>query len=122
MYFIPIVIIVGILAWMLRPKKDLPKTGKNAILLISIPSLILAVVSVIIQLVQNSTGDTGLSDISNILFIVGAVIIIIAVILLAFFAIKHKAEIVRPLSFGICIAVIVCVAELFVLGLLAGDF
>jgi hypothetical protein len=84
MYFIPIVTIAGILAWMSRPGKDLSQTGKNAILLLSIPYLILAAVSVIVQLLKNSTGDTDLYDISNILFIAGAAIIIIAVILLAF--------------------------------------
>jgi heme/copper-type cytochrome/quinol oxidase subunit 4 len=90
--------------------------------LLSVPSLILAVVSVIVQIVQNSTGNTDLSYISNVLFIIGLAVIVIAIVLLAFLAYKRRSEIVRALSFGICIAVILCVLELFVLGWLAGDF
>lgn len=122
MYFIPIVIAVGILAWILKPRKDLSKAGKNAILLITISSLILAVVSVIVQLVQNSTGVPDLSNISNTLFIIGIVIIFLVIILTVFFAVRHQSEIVRALSFGACIGVIICVVELFILGWLAGDF
>jgi uncharacterized BrkB/YihY/UPF0761 family membrane protein len=122
MYFIPIVIVAGILAWILRPGKNLSKTGKNAILLVAIPSLILAGVSIVVQLFQNSTGNTDLSDFSNVMFMVGLAVIFIAIILLAFLAYRRRPEIVRALSFGICISVVICVSELFVLGWLAEDF
>jgi uncharacterized membrane protein YidH (DUF202 family) len=122
MYFIPIVFIMGIAAWILRPGKDLSKIGRKAILLLSIPSLVLAVASIAVQLIQNSTGNTDLSDISNVLFIVGLAIIVIAIIVLAVLAYWRRSEIIRALSFGICLSIIFCVLELFALGWLAGDF
>jgi hypothetical protein len=122
LYFVPLIVLVGILAWMLRPIEGLSKAGRNSILLVTISSLVLALVSVIVQLVQNANGNTDLSDISNILFIIGVSIVIAVIVLITFFAIKHKGEFVRALSFGDCISVIICLTELFVLGWLAGDF
>ncbi|MCJ7654704.1 MAG: hypothetical protein MUO97_05290 [Dehalococcoidia bacterium] len=117
---IPLFIAVCIVAWWLRPRKNISKSRKYAILSVIIPSLVLAVTAVVFQLLQNATGNVEVSDISNTLFIAGILVIGAAILALAGFAVARKGEIAKGIGFGICIAVLVSIIELGLLEGLAG--
>lgn len=117
---IPIFIAVCIVAWLLRPRKNVSKSRKYTVLCVIIPSLVLALAAVVFQLLQNATGNVEVSDISNTLFIAGTVVIGAAILALAGFAVARKGEIAKGIGFGICIAVIVSIIELGLLEGLAG--
>ena len=116
-FIIPLFIAVCIVAWMLRPRKNISKSRKYAILSVILPSLVLAVTAVVFQLLQNATGNVEVSDISNTLFITGIFVIGAAMLALAGFAVTRKGEIAKGIGFGICIAVLVSIIEF---GLLEG--
>jgi hypothetical protein len=118
---IPLAIIAGILAWVFRPRKGTIKTYKTAILTITIPSVLVAISALVFQLLHNAAGDEGVSDISNICFIAGMGLIGAAILALIGFAIaKRKVEIVKSISFGLNIAVILSILDLVLLEWLAG--
>jgi len=117
---IPVAIIVGILAWVLRPQKGTIKVRKVAILTTAIPPVIVAIAALVFQLLHNATGDEGVSDISNTCFIVGIGLIGTAILALLGFAVSRKVEIVKGIGFGLNIAVILSILELVLLEWLAG--
>jgi len=117
---IPLVIVVGVLGWILRPRKSMTKHGKIAILITTIPHFVVAIVAVIFQLLHNAAGRTWVSDISNICFEVGLGLVGIAILASAGFTLKRKGEVAKGIGFGICIAVIVSIAELYLLEWLGG--
>jgi peptidoglycan/LPS O-acetylase OafA/YrhL len=119
-FIIPLFIAVCVVAWWLRPRKNISKPRKYAILSVIIPSLVLAVAAVVFQLIQNATGNFEVSDISNTLFIAGTFVIGAAILALAGFAVARKGEIAKGIGFGICIAVVVSIIELGLLEGLAG--
>ena len=119
-FIIPLFIAVCIVAWMLRPRKNISKSRKYAILSVILPSLVFAVTAVVFQLLQNATGNVEVSDISNNLFITGIFVIGAAMLALAGFAVMRKGEIAKGIGFGICIAVLVSIIELGLLEGLAG--
>jgi peptidoglycan/LPS O-acetylase OafA/YrhL len=119
-FIIPLFIAVCIVAWMLRPRKDISKSRKYAILSVILPSLVFAVAAVVFQLLQNATGNVEVSDISNTLFITGMFFIGAAMLALAGFAVTRKGEIAKGVGFGICIAVLVSIIEFGLLEGLAG--
>jgi peptidoglycan/LPS O-acetylase OafA/YrhL len=119
-FIIPLFIAVCIVAWMLRPRKNISKSCKYAISSLIIPSLVLAVTAVVFQLLQNATGNVEVSDISNTLFITGLFVIGAALLALAGFAVMRKGEIAKGIGFGVCIAVLVSIIEFGLLEGLAG--
>jgi peptidoglycan/LPS O-acetylase OafA/YrhL len=119
-FIIPLFIVVCIVAWMLRPRKNISKSRKYAILSVILPSLVLVVTAVVFQLLQNATGNVEVSDISNTLFIAGTFVIGAAILALTGFAVARKGEIAKGIGFGICIAVLVSIIELGLLEGLAG--
>ncbi len=119
-FIIPLFIAVSIVAWVLRPRKNMSKSRKYAILSVILPSLLLATSAVVFQLLQNATGNVEVSDISNTLFITGLFLIGAAMLALAGFAVVHKGEIAKGIGFGICIGVVVSIIELGLLEWLGG--
>jgi peptidoglycan/LPS O-acetylase OafA/YrhL len=119
-FIIPLFIAACIVAWMLRPRKNISKSRKYAILAVILPSLVFAVTAVVFQLLQNATGNVEVSDISNTLFITGIFVIGAAMLALAGFAVTRKGEIAKGIGFGICIAVLLFVIEFGLLERLAG--
>ncbi|MBN2462188.1 MAG: hypothetical protein JXB43_01140 [Dehalococcoidia bacterium] len=119
-FIIPVFVAVCIVAWMLRPRKNISKSRKYAILSVILPSLVFAVTAVVFQLLQNATGNVEVSDISNTLFITGIFVIGAALLTLAGFAVTRKWEIAKGIGFGICIAVLVSIIEFGLLEGLAG--
>ena len=103
-FAIPLIIVIGVLAWVLRPGDN---TRRITILATVIPPGVVAIAAVIFQLLHNATGKAGVSDIANTLFIVGLGLIGAAILALAGFAVKRKGEVAKGIGFGLCIAVIV---------------
>ena len=119
-FIIPLVIVVGILAWVLRPGKNPNTTCTTAILATAIPPLVVAIASVVFQLLHNAAGKTLVSDISNTCFIIGLGLIGAAILTSAGFAFARKGKIAKGVGFGICIAVIVSIIEFGLLEWLGG--
>ena len=108
---LPLVIVVGILAWVLRPRKS-PTTARiAAILVTAIPQFVVAIAAIVFQLMHNAAGKTWVSDISNTCFLVGLALTGVAILASAGFAFARKGEIAKGVGFGICIAVIVAIIE-----------
>jgi hypothetical protein len=117
---LPLVIIVSILAWVLRPGKSLTTARTVAILATTILPLIVAIAAVIFQLLHNAAGKTWVSDISNTCFIIGLGLTGAAILASASFAFMHKGHIAKGIGFGICIIIIVSIIEFGLLEWLGG--
>jgi hypothetical protein len=117
---IPLAVFAGIIVWVFRPKAGTIKPRWVAILVTTIPLVIVAVAALIFQLVQNSTGGTGVSDISNTLFVIGLCLTGAAILALLGFAIARQVEITKGLSFGITIMVILSIVAFVSLEALSG--
>jgi hypothetical protein len=109
---IPILIVIGFLAWMLRPGKNPTVSRRIAILGTTIPALVVAIAAIVFQLLHNANGTVEVSDISNTLFLVGLVLIGAYVLASIGFVIVRKGAIARGTGFGTCIAVVVSILEL----------
>jgi len=117
---IPLIIAIGVLAWILRPRKSVNKPRKVAILAAAIPPLVVAIASVVFQLLHNAVGRTWVSEISNTCFIVGLGLVGAAILASAVFAFARKGEIAKGAGFGVCIAVVVSIIEFGLLEWLGG--
>jgi hypothetical protein len=106
---IPLVLLVVILGWMLRPRKKAARSRIAAILAVVIPVLLLAAAAAVFQLIHNAAGNTGVPVISNTLTLIEAGLIGAAVLAAAGFGIARKNEIAKGIGFGICINVVVFV-------------
>ena len=102
-FAIPLIIVIGILAWVLRPGKRPTSSRRLTILATVIPPGVVAIAAIVFQLLHNATGEISVSDISNTLFIIGLGLIGAAILVLAGFAVKRKGEITKGIGFSICI-------------------
>ena len=119
-FAIPLIIVIGVLAWVLRPGKRPTNPRRITILATVIPPVVVVVVAVIFQLLHNATGKVGVSDISNTLFIVGLGLIGAAILASVGFTFTRKGEVAKGIGFGICIAVIISIIEFGLLEWLGG--
>jgi hypothetical protein len=117
---VPLVILAGFLAWVLRPGRAPSRPRKAAILATIIPPLVASIVAIIFQVLHNAAGLTWVSEISNICFIVSISLVGASILAAVGFVIARKWEIAKGIGFGICISIIICVIELAVLEWLAG--
>jgi hypothetical protein len=117
---VPLIIAIGVLAWVLRPGKSPTKSRRVAILATAIPPLVITIVAIIFQVLHNIAGRTWVSDLSNTCFIVSIGLLGSAILATAGFVIARKWEIAKGIGFGICIGVFIAVIELMVLEWLAG--
>jgi len=116
---VPLVIVAGIIAWMLRPKNS-TKPVLTAILATVIPPLLLAIAAIGFQLLHNAAGKTWVSDISNGLVIATMGIVAVAILALIGFVFAHKSDIAKGIGFGICLAFGILVLEWGLLEWLGG--
>ena len=119
-FAIPLIIVIGVLAWVLRPGKKPTNPRRLTILATVIPPVVVAIAAVIFQLLHNATGNVGVSDISNTFFIVGLGLIGAGILALAGFVLAHRGELAKGIGFGLCIAVVLSIAEFALLEGLAG--
>ena len=117
---VPLIIVVGIVAWILRPGKTPSNPRKLAIIATVIPSLLVGIAAVIFQLLHNADGTVEVSNISNTLFLVGLGLIGAYILTLIGFAIARKGDIAKGIGFGVCIAIVISIIELGLLEWLGG--
>jgi hypothetical protein len=117
---IPLIIVIGVLGWVLKPGKKPTTPRRIAILVTTIPALAVAVAAVIFQLLHNAGGTVEVSNISNTCFIVGLALISAYILTAVGYALAHKADTAKGLGFGACIAVIISIMELGLLEWLGG--
>jgi hypothetical protein len=119
-FIIPLIIVIGLLAWVLRPEKKPTISRRIAILVTTIPALAVAITAVVIQLLHNATGKVEVSDISNTLFIVGLGLVGAYILATIGFIVAHTGDIAKGIGFGICISVVIYIIELGLLEWLGG--
>ncbi len=119
-FIIPIIIVIGVLMWVLRPGKSPTNLRRLAILATVIPPVVVAIAAVVFQLLHNAAGKVEVSDISNIGFIVGLGLIGAAILASVGFTFTRKGEVAKGIGFGICIAVIISLMEFGLLEWLGG--
>ena len=119
-FVIPLVIVVGILAWILRPGKNPATARTTAILATVIPQVVVVIAAVVFQLVHNAAGKTWVSDISNTCFLVGLGLIGAAILVSIGFIIARKGEAAKGAGFGVCIAVFISIVLFGLLEWLGG--
>ena len=117
---VPLVIAIGVLAWVLRPGKKPNISRRNSIFATVIPALAVAIAAVSFQMLHNSAGIVEVSDISNNLFLVGIGLIGAYIIASVIFVITQKSDIAKGIGFGTCIAVVLSIVELGLLEWLGG--
>ncbi|MDD4877374.1 MAG: hypothetical protein PHQ86_09710 [Dehalococcoidales bacterium] len=120
LFIIPLFIVVCVVAWLLRPQKDIAKPSKVAILVTAVISTVVAVAAVIFQLLHNAAGVVEVSDISNTCFIIGLSLIGAYLLTSIVFVLMHKGKIAKGIGFGTCIAIVVSIVELGLLEWLGG--
>jgi len=117
---VPLIFVVGFVAWVLRPGKRSANQRKIAILATAIPPFVVATFAVVFQLLHNAAGRTWVSDIANTCFIITISMVGVAILALVGFVVARKWEIAKGMGFGICIGVFISVTELALLEWLAG--
>ena len=117
---IPLIIVVGVLMWTLRPGKSPSRSRIVAILATALPPLVVAIAAVVFQLLHNAAGRTWVSDISNTCFIVSIGLVGAAIVAAVGYTIARKGEIAKGMGFGICIGLLLSIIELFLLEWLGG--
>jgi hypothetical protein len=117
---IPLIIVIGFLAWALRPGKKPTVSRKIAILVTAVPVLAAAVAAVVFQLLYNATGTIEVADISNALFVVGLGLIAVYILATIGFIAARKGDIAKGTGFGVCISVAVSIIDLGLLEWLGG--
>ena len=117
---LPLVIILGILTWFLRPGKGATKARIIAILATVIPQFVILIAAMVFQLLHNAAGMTWVSDISNTIFLIGLGLIGVMILVSIGFAIARKSEVANGVGFGICIAIVVSIIDFGLLEWLGG--
>ncbi len=117
---VPLIIVVGIIAWLLRPGKTPTKHRMVSILVTVIPPLFVGIAAIIFQLLNNTAGTVEVSIISNTLFLVGLGLIGAYILTLIGFTLARNGDIAKGIGFGICIAVVISIIELGLLEWLGG--
>jgi hypothetical protein len=118
--FALVLALVFVLAWLLRPQKDIPRSRKFAMLIVIFCFLALALVAVIFQVTHNASGDTGVSSVSNALVLAALFCFGAAVLSSGVLALTHQRETAKGAGFGICVSAALYITEVVVLGWLGG--
>ncbi len=112
---VPLVIIVGVIGWLLRPRIGITRPRKLSIIAVIPPSLAVGIAAAVLQLIYNANGDYGVAELSNALFIVLFGLVCAAILAAIGFIILRKWEVVKGIGFGICISVVISVIVLALL-------
>jgi hypothetical protein len=117
---IPLCLIIGLLAWRLRPRRFATRASQLALLATLLPPVALALAAVVFQLIHSASGVISVAESANALFVAGLIFIGLGILVLIGFALFRKKDIVKSIGFGLCIAFFITVVELGVLEWLGG--
>ena len=118
--YILIVLIIGVLAWVFRPKWNMSKYSKYAMLSVISLSLVFLIAAVISQLIHNASGVVEISPIADAFSIANLVLAGATLLVVIGLVVKYKGETAKALGYGIFIAVALSVLEFGLLEWLAG--
>ena len=104
-FIIPLVIVVGVLAWVLRPGKKMTTLRRVATLATAIPPVVPGMLAVFFFLLLHR-------DVSDTCAWVALGLMGAAILASAGFAITHKGEIAKGIGVGTGIAIIVGIIEM----------
>lgn len=117
---IPLIIVIAVIAWWLRPRKGITRLRITSVMAAVIPVFLLFLAAIVFQLLHNAAGKEWVSDTANTLGIINAGLICVAILTAAGFGIARKSEIAKGLGFGICIDVFLFILEWGLLEWLGG--
>lgn len=117
---IPLCILIGLLAWRLRPHKHETRSSRIAIFATILPSGAMAIAAVAFQLLHNASGVISVAEASNSIFVAGLIFIVVGIPVSICFALFKKKDIAKSISFGLCISFFITVVELGLLEWLGG--
>ena len=117
---LPLVILLAILAWLLRPGKNPTKVRTITILTTVIPQFVILIAAVVFQLLHNAAGMTWVSEISKTIFLLGLGLIGVAILISIGLTIIRKGEVAKGVGFGICITIVVSIIDFGLLEWLGG--
>ncbi|HEY5555589.1 hypothetical protein [Acetobacterium sp.] len=117
---IPLCILIGLLAWRLRPHKHETRSSRIAIFATILPSAVMAIAAVAFQLRYNASGVISVAEASNSIFVAGLIFIGVGILVSICFALFRKKDITKSIGFGLCISFFITVVELGLLEWLGG--
>jgi len=117
---IPLIIVVGVIAWMIRPREKPVGPTRVCLWATVVPPCLALLLAIASQLLGNVAAIAGVSVLANTFFVIALGLVGTALIVLIIFAIKRKGEVVRAIGFGICISFILCILAFGLLEWLAG--
>ncbi len=117
---IPLIIIVGVGAWYLRPRGGMPSSGYGATLAVIALATILTIAAVIFQLLHNTKGTIEVPSVSNNIFIISLGLVAVGVLMAVGLAVMRKNVIAKGIGFGVCVALVILVIQLALLEWLGG--
>lgn len=117
---IPLCIVIGFLAWRLRPRRLETRASRIALMVTVSPPMVMAIMAVVFQLIHNAAGVISVAEAANTIFVAGLIFIGLGIIVLIAFALLRKKEIAKSIGFGLSISVFIIVIELGLLEWLGG--
>lgn len=117
---IPLCILIGFLAWRLRPRKLATRSSRIALAATILPAMVMAIAAVVFQLINNASGVIAVAEASNAIFVAGLIFIGLGLLVLIGFALFRKKDMVKCIGFGLCVSFFIIVVELGLLEWLGG--
>jgi len=117
---IPLAILIGFLAWKLRPRKLEKRSSRIALVATILPPMVMAIAAVVFQLIHNASGVIEVAEASNAIFVAGLIFIGLGILVLIGFALFRKKDTVKSIGFGLCVSFFIIVVELGLLEWLGG--
>lgn len=118
--YIFIVVIIGFLAWLYRPKGKISNPGKYAMLSVISLSVIFLIGAVISQVLHNASGVTEISPVADAFSFANLALIGIALIVVIVLVVKRKVEMAKAIGYGLFIALAIAILEFGLLTWLSG--
>jgi len=106
---IPLCILIGLLAWILRPHKHEARSSRIALIATILPSAVMAIASVAFQLLHNASRVISVAEASNSIFVAGLIFIVVGILVSICFVIFRKKDISKSIVFGLCISFFISV-------------
>lgn len=117
---IPLCILIGFLAWRLRPRVLETRSSRIALMATILPPMVMAIAAVVFQLIYKASGVIAVAVASNAIFVAGLIFIGLGILILIGFALFRKKDIVKSIGFGLCVSFFIIVVELVLLEWLGG--
>jgi hypothetical protein len=119
-YMIPVSIVAGFLAWVLKPGWHPSRLRLIASLAVFMPVLILSAAAVISQLVHNAAGGIEVSGTANALVVAGMILLAVFIAAAVGCILRRKNDLAAGIGFSVSISFFIILVELILLEWLGG--